>query len=428
MSFHAYLVGALLLLAIAAVASASRARAGVPYFPLLVLVAVAVRMGIGGANLAYGPFPGAETDAVTFEAFGATLAQDWREGNLHFFGWSFNYVNVVAAVYFVTGRAPMIITLLNALLVVFTMVNVVHVLRAVEVPARRHWLALAFIALYPAGVLYSAVPLREAVIVWGLSLYLRGVLTAPMGSEWTSARAWVGMVVAFTFHTGFVVLVPFTFLVPMIRAGLIRQHLRSRRRAPRVIGALLLLLGCTLLANNYLYLANIPKIGHFFSAEGGFEAEMLEQVQARKFRGDGAYRLHFPKTGVPPLDAVLVMPEAAGRLLFSPLPWESSLSFGQLFKLVDVAIQLLLVLGAAAALRQPGRPAGLRVPAALVLVLAVTFGFGTGNDGVAIRHRAKFTWVTAAVAAAAGAFPGRRLVRVQRRAPSPVPAWVAEGT
>ena len=404
MILHAVLLTAVLGLTILFLAFSPRTGRLVPVFPLLVLLAVVVRLVVGAANLSYGPFPGAETDAVTFEEFGARLADAWGQGRFRLFNWSFNFVNVVAVLYLVAGRVPLLITLLNALLVVLTMVNVVAILRALEIPQRRFWLPLAFIAVYPAGVLYSAVPLREAIIVLGLSIYLRGLLEAPVGAEWRRVRTWVGILLTFIFHTGMIVLVPLTFLMPVLRAAAVRDQLRARRTWPRIAGALVLLVACVMLANNYLYLARIPKVSRVFAAQGGFQAEALQLVQAGKVRGEGSYELHFPNTGMPVADAVLVMPEAAGRLLFSPLPWEAGFSFGELFKLLDVLIQLVLVVLLVATLRQRSSPSELRVPLAVVVVLALVFGFGTGNDGVAIRHRAKFTWAMAVVAAGAGAF------------------------
>ncbi|HEU0015880.1 MAG TPA: hypothetical protein VFQ45_19535, partial [Longimicrobium sp.] len=166
------------------------------------------------------------------------------------------------------------------------------------------------------------------------------------------------------------------------------------------MSAVLLLGTLTLAGRSTSRFRAIPRFAQYFNEEGALAADLVRERQVVRSRGAGAYRLHYPSTPVPALNVALTVPEATVRLMFSPYPWElaQGASSRDLFKAVDLLMQLAMVALALAALLRRATRGRLRTLAVLFVVLAAGFGLAAANDGIALRHRSKLFWIVCVAA------------------------------
>jgi hypothetical protein len=394
-----FLVGALIMVA-AALGVAHGLRHGDRPFVWLLFLGLAARLLVSVANQAVGPLPGADVDAVAFHdvAAGLVASGGWPS---EFLGLTdrYLYANVLAVLYGLLGASPYVATAWHCLLFAMTLIEADGLLR--EHDAQRRWrlLTLTFLAVHLPTVLYSAVTLREAPLLFALVVFARALLR--VGSARPSPiRLVLAAMVLILLNPGFVVLLVLPAFTPLIRSGV--AGLGPSLVRAGVVGIL------GLIVVTRFDLLSIPRLARFASDSGELTAERVGEVQGVKARGEGAYTLHFPPVGPPPVSLALATPEASVRLLLSPFPWEWRPigAARTLFKALDVVI-FGASLVAFAVLARTGVRREAAVIVMLLLLLAAVFGIVTANDGVAMRHRAKIGWLIIAGAALCGARAAR---------------------
>jgi len=360
-----------------------------------VLAATALsRVLVGFLNQAIGPFPGAEVDAVDYENRAYEIASLYfQTGHYSWDPGRFGYSSIIALAYVIGGRNFLLPTLVNLIFLLNFLVLVYLIALLLGSPQRARIATLAS-AFFPMSILYTSVPLREAPLMWGLALFVYGVvLFLLQEARLFNWRVLLSLSFTTWLHTGFIFL---GFLLPFfwwLRGWHLGVYYRHREKI--VIHAATAVLVALLLVAAFLRFGrNLPK----FPKDPAqlFNLAQLAQMRQYKASYGTGYMGYVPKTWV---GMVLSVPLWELRFLFSPTPLDVIRSRRPAFealKMIDSIFFLILILLAWKSLqaaRQAGQVWWCWVILAILGMLLFTFAVGTANMGIAIRHRSKFAWL-----------------------------------
>jgi hypothetical protein len=377
----------------------------------ILILAALLRLGVGLLNIEWGPLPGAEVDAVHYESLATDIAKKYSStGDFSIRTGRDGYASLLAVPYAVGGHNAVLPTLLN---LIFSLHFVAVVYQACRLLGTRRAARLAALgaAAYPTLVVYTAVPMREAILVWCLALWVYGTIAfIQRKASLLNWRVVVGSAVATFLHAGFFVLAALLPFVWLIRAGRgAGGNHRLGESAARVFGVALLTI---IMVLTFLRLAPLlEKVPD--QASDVTSVDYINELRERKSSYGTGYVDSVP-TGP---GFFLAVPALVFNFLLSPTPLDAlrTGSLTEAFKALD-SILFLIMLGAGAisvrrALRGGDSRAALLVGGSLV-VFFLLFAVGTANVGIAIRHRAKFSWMLLMIIAL------WRPVRAPQRTPS----------
>lgn len=328
------------------------------------------------------PLPDSGSDATSFER----QAWEWAQTGLagvfeQFRTGSGLYPWVIANLYAVTDRSPLMMQAINALfgtLIVYNVYQASRMLRGEHAARRAAWVA----ALLPILVLYSAVSLRETAIVFPLTLGLVYLI------RWDRARRLRHLILALAlfaistaFHT--VVVVVFLALAVIVVIRWSAAFLRNRPKTAfrYFVGATAGLIAIGLIGTTGW---GLGKIGGDLTNIA--DLERLERIQETRTAG----RTQYPDGLIvhSPAELLYKTPARIAYLLFTPFPWQVQTGLDAL-GLVNATANILLVgllwRGRHLIWRNPTAAMVLMIAAVLLVALALT----TSNYGTAARHAAK---------------------------------------
>lgn len=355
-----------------------------PAVRIVLLVAFTLRAGAALFHFYVAPLPDGTSDAVSFER----TAWEWASGGVpgvleHFRGPHSYFISfIIGIVYAVTDRSLLLAQSLSVLCGMGSVFLSWKLTR--EIWGKRAALKAAWVtALFPTLVLYSALTLREAYIVFFLLL---GLLYA---SRWArDKRLWYAFwaMAAFTgatfFHGAmFVAVVVFTVII-LVQESIKCLILLSRFRLSLISFALLFSI-ILLISGFVLTDQSLPKIGNISRMT---DFERIADASSKAMRGPAAY----PQGIIPreSSDLVVTLPFQVSNFLFSPFPWDVK-SPVHFIGLLDGMLYLTIFFLIFRNIRNIWTNPSSRVVLLIILPLVLTFALGTGNFGTGIRHRAK---------------------------------------
>jgi len=352
---------------------------------LALFVAFAVRASAALFHFYVTALPDGTTDARSLENTA------WRWGNdglatalghftgpdSHFYSW------LLALVYSVTGRSPLMAQAFSVLAGVGTVYLTWRLTS--ELWGERHarkavWCA----ALFPTLVLYSALTLREAYIVFFVLLGLWGTVRwARREDVYSLLGALAGFGLATFFHGGmFIALAAFLGLFAA-RHGY--KWLAALRRARIRLFSTVLLVAVFVGTASYIVIGfDLPKLG---KPSELVNAHRLVNRFEFSQRGTASY----PDWAVPQEGSEIIWkaPIRIVYFLFAPFSWDIE-KLAHLVGWFDGLLYMIIVFflwrGRKQIIEDEGGRSVLLVLAALVLV----FGLAISNFGTGLRHRAKF--------------------------------------
>lgn len=332
--------------------------------------------------------PASDMDAQRFES----AAWAWGSGGLeglteHFTMGAFLYSWLIAVLYAVTDRSALMIQALNVLLgtlVVYNVFALARMLWGVEAARRAAWLMAAF----PTSVLFSALILREQVVVYpltlGVLLFVRWYATDRLKYL---AGALLAFCVAIAFHV-FVISLFGAAVVVVLRRWL--STLAGRRRGNLfsaslgfvvVVGLVGVVVVSGLASINILRYASLDAFR--------VQTEISSAARAGYLSGLAVNS---------PVDIVWQAPIRMLFFLLMPFPWMISSVF-DVVGVVDAGLYFLLLCFLVRGARMIRRDGRARVSLFLAFAAVLIFSLAVSNYGTAIRHRAKLAPIIAAVAA-----------------------------
>jgi hypothetical protein len=343
------------------------------------------------------PLPFGVGDAAAFERTAWRWAQ---EGFVHAFSQfnpaaSYVYSWFASLLYAVTARSPLMLQGINVLggtLIVFHSYLIAKELWGKERARTIAW----FVAFFPFLVQIAAVTHREVVIVYFLTL---GVLFLVRWGYHSKLRhlvlAFGFLLVATIFHGGMisVILGAGLFVLGSTFGISLRRLSVGQIRIPAVVTGFLVLgvaVGSGIAIGQTFRLSSVGDLTNV-------DVDVVATMAQHRAEGEAAYLENVYPTSF--LDVLWQGPLRVVYFLVSPLPWHIS-KVSHALVLSDVALYLVVFLGLWRSrdfiMKDHGAQAAL-----FLLVMGIgAFAVVTSNFGTAMRHRAKFLPILAALWAA----------------------------
>jgi len=369
---------ALVLAGVATFAAAKR-------FPAVrtpLLVAFLLRAVLALTNRYVAILPDAGGDAVIFERYGWNLAQAGIADPLSYLaGGAGAYYMFIAVVYSFTGHALLVIQAINVLagtMAVLETYRISHKLWGWRPAVLSAWI----LALQPTINMYSAIILREAIVVYCALLGMRLLLEY---LERRNILLAAGAVLAFAaggiLHNGIIAMIPLTGWFIITRLFSPSGRLKPRELLMTVGGlALVVGLGVMLFQRGW----GLHKFHAILAAQ---DLMAIGALQERMSKDAGAAYL----SGLVMNSWSDILWQSPIRLvyfLFAPFPWMVR-SLEHIIGVFDSSVYLALAFNAFRRRRTIRASSAGRCVFWSFLVLALVYAIGTSNFGTAIRHRVK---------------------------------------
>lgn len=344
----------------------------------VLLVAFLLRTGLALTHTYIFPLPDSQADAIMFERVGWEWAKDgWSSVIENFTTGSFLYSWIIAVLYTLTDRSPLMIQGINVVIGMLNVYWIWLITHRVSYGNRRAATQAAWLAaLWPTLNLYSALIMREAFITFFL---LIGVYLTLLWWERGQLRHFLGAVVSFTismvFHTGMLLL-----LVGLMGAVVFRS-----------LNALFKNKGLSFVRNN-IALGVLVVLGIFVITTSigleklGLLSEGLGKHQEIAARDRAAYLENVVVQT--PADLLWVTPIRVVYFLFAPFPWMVR-ALVDVIGLIDALLYLWLAYLIMLRWKLIFKNNKLLLITTLLGLIIAAFALGTSNYGTAIRHRAK---------------------------------------
>jgi len=328
------------------------------------------------------PLPDSQADAIGFELTAANWAQQGFPGVLREFrtgAWLYSWV--VAIFYSFFGRSPLMAQAINVTLgslIVYNVFRVTEMLWGSHYARRSAWCT----ALFPTLVLYSAITMREVMIVFPLTLgVLYFVRWLREDCIFSFLKALVMFSISVAFHTG---ILPVFCVVGLeaLRRIFDALALGKGQALAKRMGILCLLVFVVFVIFTTGW--GLEKAGRLL--KGGSFVEVLAVQQRIAARGRAAYLYDFHPHSF--FDLLFHVPIRIVYFLFMPFPWVVSSPI-DLFGLTIAGLNFTLTVFFLRSLLVIWKRKESRWIFWMLSVLLVTFALSTSNYGTAIRHSAK---------------------------------------
>ena len=335
--------------------------------------------------------PDSQFDAIVFERTAWLWARD-GECFDDFTTGSRLYSWIGSCIYTVVGRSALLLQVLNAFLGTLVVLVGMKAIRLLAPLGLQYRYAGWVLALHPSLLLYSAITMREVVIVltFIVSIYwlAKWRITGKYG---LGAWSILWMIVSQMFHTGMVtatVLITGIYLYYTITEhwrGLVRVKVMMRNAKAAALSLVVMAtlgIAVSIMLNEGYGLDKLQRL------RTGSVIDALTGWQEQSARGRASYL-----GGGAPSDWVALLLQMPVRLVYfvgAPFPWDIS-RVRDLWGFIDGGFLIILVLVIVRDIKKGAwRRRAYRSIAAVVFAVILGFSVATSNYGTAFRHRAKF--------------------------------------
>ncbi len=330
-------------------------------------------------------------DAVKFELW----AWEWSQSSStilapEFFIPTSSYVIswMGAVLYNLIGREPFVLQLINLLIGTAT-VYVVYRMAVVFLMPKTALICAWIYAMHPSIIEHSVVFLREAFIIFFMSLALLQVLFWLRDKRVRNAvYAMIFFALSGLFHGAMYLGGALFFFILAIHTLMdSTNQLKDLKMSPR----LLLLLTTLFLAVAILVqfsITYIPKIGSIATLADAEElADRISVASSNRSTGTTAYLTQWTINS--PTDLVLQAPVRFVYFLYSPFPWDIS-AIRHLKGFLDSGFLFFITFLMIKYRKRLWSNLYLRYLLFFLIFYVMVFSMGTSNVGSAIRHKSKF--------------------------------------
>ena len=240
------------------------------------------------------------------------------------------------------------------------------------------------IALFPSLVLYSALILREAYIIFFITVALYGVVSWLKTENIKSfIIAMIGFIGAIYFH-GAMLVGAIIFLLILGKTSF-KYFLKSFFKLRIKLNILVIFI--LFITISLLYLSNkiyVPYLGNF---KNSIDIVNLQEKTKNATRGTASWP-EWTKINSP-IELVYKAPVRSLYLVFAPFPWDVSHS-RHLIGMFDAFLYMYLSFLILKNIKVIWKDPVLKIILIILLSYLFVFGIGVGNFGTGIRHRSKF--------------------------------------
>lgn len=356
-----------------------------PAFSKILFVALIIRISFLLLGEYVITLPDSTADAKTFELVAWALGQEGFFSVLsNYSGPSSRFISWLIAIPFsLFGRSMLMaksISLFFGMGSVFLGCLVANKLWSHRITIKVGWT----IALFPSLVLYSAIVMREAYIVFFILLALYGVIDWIKTDNFKSIFiALIGFTGATFFHgammIGAICFFGIIGLSSFKRFGILIKNFRINLKILSFI--LIFTIGSGLYILNKI---NVPYLGDF---QNTTNIDHLLRRTQNATTGDASWP-EWTKINSP-IEMIYKAPIRSLYVVFAPFPWDVKKTkhlIGMFDAFLYFYLTFLILLNIKAIWKDPA----LRIILLMLLSYIFVFGIGVGNFGTGIRHRSKF--------------------------------------
>jgi len=360
----------------------------------VLIIALALRTGLALFNAFILSLPDSTKDAMAYELTGWEYATAWNTGLKANFTYDhiapIVYSKIIGAIYFISGRVPLLVQFVNVVLGVLIVYYVYKIIIEFGATKRSAQIGSVITALFPTSCLYSAITLREIFISFFTIVsvfYFLKWLNSGKVSKLVLAAAFL-LLSSTLFGAMIVIGVVYAIFFIFYEAKIKKWRLVSKQI---FLGIFIVTLVIMIIIFNPFLTDKLP--GDLSLV---FSPDYMSYKVTVVARGGTAYLVGFTPNSI--LDIILQSPVRMVYFLLAPFPWMIS-SPGQILGLIDALLYLVLVFYSIIGLKYLKRynnPAFWAVILMLLIIIG-TFAWGVSNFGTAIRHRQKIVGLIIAV-------------------------------
>ncbi|RXG63418.1 hypothetical protein ES695_17405, partial [Candidatus Atribacteria bacterium 1244-E10-H5-B2] len=307
-----------------------------PVLKKVLIIAFALRTGLALFNAFVLHLPDSTQDAVGFELTGWEYATAWNTGleaNVTISRYAtITYTKIIGAIYFISGRVPLIVQFVNVVLGVLIVYYVYKIIIELGATKRSAQIGSAITALFPTLCLYSAITLR------GPFTSFFAIVSVFYFFKWLNSGKVSKLVLAATFLLlssavfGAMILIGIVYAIFFIfyEAKIKKWRLVSKQSFLGIfIVTLVIVIYGSFLMDKLP--ANISLV---------FSPDYMSYKVTVVAEGGAAYLVGFTPNSI--LDIIIQSPVRMVYFLLAPFPWMIS-SPGQILGLIDALLYLVLV-------------------------------------------------------------------------------------
>ncbi len=286
------------------------------------------------------------------------------------------YSEIIGLIYRLAGPQRIIAQYVNVVLGIGAVMFIIQMLKDLDVKEVLTKRVALVVTFFPQGIILSSILLREAFVVFFLTLSLFHYCRWYLGKGTCHVvLSTSSLIVAALFHSGVIV-------VAMIYALMFALYDHDRKRLrlqwKTVVVAMTITIGAAILARDRDI--SIRFFGKFMGRNlygainySSGASAYLQGVTIRNIR-----------------DLMMYAPLKLSYFLFAPMPWDWRGPIDVTTFFLDSSVYLLacalIIMGIRRVMKDRWLVASLT---AIALLLTMTFAFGTNNAGTAARHRNK---------------------------------------
>jgi 4-amino-4-deoxy-L-arabinose transferase-like glycosyltransferase len=349
----------------------------------IILLAFILRSGLAYFQRFIAPLPDSLKDAVAFEARAWEAAEAWIYGGeaIQLTG-AYYYSQIIAWFYYLFERTPLVAQFLNVFLGTLIVFIVYKITRELFQGKKTAHIAAGIAAVFPTLNLYSAITMREVVIVFFLTLsfyFFARWIKNGKGKDCLLSLIFVFF--SSIFH-GAIILIGFTYIFFFI-------FYKPRKKRWVVISRQLVTGGVLVIIVFSLFYGyfhtKIPRVSEFTPERLERRLKIISAGRAQYLEG------MVPKTY---FDIVWQTPIRIVYFYFAPFPWQIK-ELLDVVGFIDILLYLFLFIFFFKSLNQIRKEnKALFIALLLILIVfSITFAWGVSNYGSSLRHRQKIVFL-----------------------------------
>jgi len=333
------------------------------------------------------PLPDSLSDALGFEKTGWEVAQSWLFNTPLDLPELPPYPKIIGVLYYFFGRAPLVAQFFNVFLGTFIVFLVYKITLTLFENKQIAQTSAKLCAIFPAFNLYSAILLRESLIVFFFSLsFLFFIFWLKKRNFKDFFLSIVFIFISSIFH-GAVILIGFIYIFFFTFYNLKKQ--KWEIWGPRLFGGIILLLIIySLFYGNFQN--KVPKI-----------SEIRPELLTKKIEAVAKGRTMYLKNLYPKnyFDILWQTPIRILPFYFGPPFWNVKEGLDLLGFLDGLLYLILFALVFKSLLKiKKENKALFWLFLFILIIFSITFAWGTSNYGTALRHRQKIAFILIALA------------------------------
>lgn len=344
---------------------------------------------------------GYDTNMDSFEPRGWGLAMNWHQGEpFKFIFGSRTYSMIIGIIYYFIGRSPLFIRMVNVFLSTMIVFNTFKIALLVWQNKRTAKIAAWIVAFFPALILFGVTILREAILVYLLTVSILYLIAYTRNHRISSLFiSLITLLMVINLNSGFflILIVPVFLLIKNLMKLLVEK--KGIKILYISVILIIFLVTTIVFINSFISVKVMGKIG-VSNITNSTIFERISLFQNKAARGRTEYLVG--KTINSPVSLLIWLPIRIIYFLFMPFPWFWH-NLLDILGGVDAVLYFWIIFYSFRGLFQK-KSKFFNYTTLWIIILTVgigisVFSMGTSNYGTAWRHRAVFTFLFAILAA-----------------------------